>query len=65
MAGYIVAALGHLPGLDEQVRVGDHELMVIELDGRRVARVRVTSASPDLTSAEASDETPAPPDPAS
>jgi putative hemolysin len=52
VAGYIVAALGHLPGLEEQVRVGDRMLTVVELDGRRVARVRVTSASPDEAAVE-------------
>lgn len=42
LAGYVMAALGHLPGLGEAVEVDDHRLEVSELDGRRVSRVRVT-----------------------
>jgi putative hemolysin len=46
VAGFVVAALGHLPSLGEEVTVGEHVLTVTELDGRRVARVRVTSSEP-------------------
>jgi putative hemolysin len=50
LAGYVVAALGHLPSVGEEVTVGEHVLTVTELDGRRVARVRVTreAAAPDV-----------------
>ena len=42
LAGYVMAALGHLPSIGEAVEVDGHRLEVTELDGRRVARVRVT-----------------------
>ena len=43
VAGFLMAELGHLPELGESVQVGDHRLAVAELDGRRVARVRVSA----------------------
>lgn len=42
VAGYVLAALGRLPGLGETVEVSGHRLSVTELDGLRVARLRVT-----------------------
>jgi putative hemolysin len=42
VAGYIMARLGHLPQVGESIEVSAHRLVVIEMDGRRVARVRVT-----------------------
>ncbi len=42
VAGYLVARLGQLPGQDDHVDVDGHRLTVTELDGRRIARVRVT-----------------------
>jgi putative hemolysin len=41
LAGYVMAALGHLPRPGEAVEVDGHRLTVTELDGRRVARVRI------------------------
>jgi putative hemolysin len=41
LAGFIMARLGHVPRLGEAVEVDGHRLTVTELDGRRVARVRV------------------------
>jgi putative hemolysin len=43
VAGFLMAELGHLPQLGETVEVGGHRLAVSELDGRRVARVRVSA----------------------
>jgi putative hemolysin len=43
VAGFLMAELGHLPQLGETVQVGEHRLAVSELDGRRVARVRVSA----------------------
>ena len=43
VAGFLMAELGHLPQLGETVQVGDRRLAVAELDGRRVARVRVSA----------------------
>jgi putative hemolysin len=41
LAGFVMATLGHLPGLGEAVEAGGHRLEVSELDGRRVSRIRV------------------------
>lgn len=50
LAGYVMATLGHLPRIGEAVETDGHRLAVAELDGRRVARVRITrvgGAQPD------------------
>lgn len=44
-AGYVLAALGRLPGLGETVELSGYRLSVTELDGLRVARLRVTPTS--------------------
>jgi putative hemolysin len=41
-AGYVLAALGDLPSVGDSVQVAGHTITVTELDGRRVARLRVT-----------------------
>jgi putative hemolysin len=46
VAGYLLAALGHLPGEGESVEVSGRKLAVTQLDGRRIARVRVGRAVP-------------------
>ena len=46
LAGYVMAALGHVPRVGEAVEVDGHRLEVSELDGRRIARVRVTPLAP-------------------
>ena len=43
IAGFIVSQLGQLPQVGDTVDLGSHECEVIELDGRRVARVRVVA----------------------
>ncbi|HUR50569.1 MAG TPA: hemolysin family protein [Mycobacteriales bacterium] len=43
LAGYVMASLGHVPKRGEAVEVDGHRLQVSELDGRRIARVRVTA----------------------
>jgi len=45
VAGYLLAALGHLPGEGESVEVSGRRLAVTQLDGRRIARVRVGQAA--------------------
>ena len=45
VAGYLVARLGQLPSQGDQVEVDGHRLTATEMDGRRVARVRVTPRS--------------------
>ncbi|MFC4057902.1 hemolysin family protein [Planomonospora corallina] len=41
LGGFVMAALGHLPALGERVEIPGFELSVVEMDGRRVARVRI------------------------
>jgi putative hemolysin len=41
LGGYMMAALGHLPQAGEKVEIPGFTLTVIEMDGRRVAHVRV------------------------
>jgi putative hemolysin len=43
VAGYVVAHLGHVPEVGETVEVDGHRLEVLELDGRRVARLRLSA----------------------
>ena len=44
-AGYVLAALGDLPSPGDSVQIAGHTITVTELDGRRIARLRV-SATP-------------------
>ncbi|MBO0776450.1 MAG: hypothetical protein J2P34_09055, partial [Actinobacteria bacterium] len=46
VAGYVLAVLGRLPTAGDAVEAGDRRLTVTELDGRRVARIRVSPAPP-------------------
>jgi putative hemolysin len=41
LAGYVMAALGRLPRPGDAVEADGHRLTVSELDGRRIARVRI------------------------
>ncbi|MDQ6875204.1 MAG: hemolysin family protein [Actinomycetota bacterium] len=45
-AGYVMAVLGSVPALGDAVEVDGRQLTVCELDGRRIARLRVTPAEP-------------------
>jgi len=45
-AGYVLATLGHLPAIGESVEASGHTLTVTELDGRRIARLRVSPEQP-------------------
>lgn len=44
VAGYVLATLGQLPSDHEFVEIAGHRLTVTEMDGRRIARVRVGPA---------------------
>lgn len=41
-AGYLAARLGRVPATGDEVRIDGHSVTVIEMDGRRVSRLRVT-----------------------
>jgi putative hemolysin len=58
VAGFLLAALGHLPTEGESADTGGRRLTVTQLDGRRIARVRVGPAAPE--GPEALDGKPAP-----
>ncbi len=45
VAGYLLAALGHLPDKGESAKVAGRTLTVTQLDGRRISRVRVSNAA--------------------
>jgi putative hemolysin len=69
VAGYVLAALGDLPSAGASVQVAGRTITVTEMDGRRIARLRVTatpvppavSVAPTVQAAPASPETPAAP----
>jgi putative hemolysin len=44
-AGYVLAVLGDLPSPGDSVQVDGHTITVTELDGRRIARLRVAPAA--------------------
>jgi hypothetical protein len=46
LGGLLFERFGHIPAEGEQVRVGDWDLRVVEMDKRRVAQVVATSGSP-------------------
>ncbi|MBB3678162.1 hemolysin family protein [Modestobacter versicolor] len=56
VAGYVLAHLGRLPVVGDTVGVEGRTLTVLELDGRRIARISVSAAPQpaDETAAEAS-----------
>ena len=43
-AGYVLAALGDLPSVGDSVQAAGRTITVTELDGRRIARLRVAAA---------------------
>lgn len=53
VAGYVVSQLGRLPHVGDRVTTTEHCLEVVELDGRRVARVNVSAAPPSPGEPEA------------
>ena len=44
VAGYVLAELGRLPVVGDAVQAGGRTLAVLELDGRRIARISVSRA---------------------
>ena len=46
VAGYVLAALGELPSPGDSVEVAGRTITVTEMDGRRIARLRVTATVP-------------------
>jgi putative hemolysin len=52
VAGYLLAALGHLPENGESAEVSGRKLTVTQLDGRRISRVLVSPVAPAATAAD-------------
>jgi CBS domain containing-hemolysin-like protein len=59
-AGYVMAAVGAIPALFDTVRLDGWTITVAELDGRRVARLRVTPPPPEPPPAAAGAAEPEP-----
>ena len=43
--GYVVNALGRFPQVGDRLQVNGHRLEVVEVEGRRASRIRVTPGS--------------------
>jgi magnesium and cobalt exporter, CNNM family len=53
VAGFVLAELGRIPGVGDAVEVEGRTLTVLELDGRRIARLSVTAAPAPEPAADA------------
>jgi len=58
VAGFLVASLTRLPVVGDTVRQGEYEFRVLELDGRRIARVSVTAIEPPANAPEPGNQPP-------
>jgi putative hemolysin len=47
VAGYVLAELGRLPGVGDTIEVEGRSIAVLELDGRRIARLSVGRPAPE------------------
>jgi CBS domain containing-hemolysin-like protein len=45
LAGFMLSRLGHIPVAGEHVDFGTRQFTVVEMDGKRIARVRVDMLS--------------------
>ena len=45
VAGYVVDRLGRMPSVGDSILVGDHQLLVSEIQGRRISRLDVISTA--------------------
>jgi putative hemolysin len=45
LAGFLLERLGHIPAAGEHVDFGGRRFTIVEMDGRRIARVRVDPAA--------------------
>jgi putative hemolysin len=52
VAGYVLAAFGDLPSVGDSVQVAGRTITVTELDGRRIARLRVTPSPPAVSAGQ-------------
>ncbi len=47
LAGFVLYRLGHIPGVGESVVFEDRRFTVVEMDQRRIAKIRVEPAAPE------------------
>ncbi len=61
-AGFVLARLGEVPAVGQSVEVADHRITVTEMDGRRIARLRIAPAGggPDQLDGQPQAAAPAP-----
>jgi putative hemolysin len=52
LAGFVVSQLGHIPAMADSVQALDHRFTVTEMDGRRIARVRIAAIGPTTATSE-------------
>ena len=55
VAGFMVQQLGHVPVLEETVTFDDYRLTVVDVDGRRISRVKVAALPTGSTDGPAAD----------
>ncbi len=53
LAGFVQTALGRVPAAGDELEAGGHRFTVVEMDGRRVARVRIAPPTPTADDAAA------------
>ena len=52
LAGFVLTRLGHIPNVGESVEYEDRRLTVVEMDARRIAKIRVELIQPSATASE-------------
>ena len=52
LAGFVLARLGHIPTVGETVEYEDRRLTVVEMDARRIAKIRVEIVQPSAPASE-------------
>jgi CBS domain containing-hemolysin-like protein len=52
LAGFVLASLGHIPNVGETVEYEDRRLTVVEMDARRIAKIRVEPIQPSTPASE-------------
>ncbi len=52
LAGFVLARLGHIPVVGETVEYEDRRLTVMEMDARRIAKIRVETVQPNPPATE-------------
>ncbi len=52
LAGFVMARLGHIPEAGETIEFDDRRLTVVEMDARRIAKIRVETLQPNAPASE-------------